>query len=524
VGTPFGYDNGVDEDGKQEPTWTTLIKDAAKEFVTNLADSSKQLATAAEKLAADSLHALEDATNKVQTSATTSNDMATAAKEAAAEAQRIADSLSQSISEAMEKAREEAQTAVQEALRSQADHAAEGANELKADMEQRLTEMGRRLDESLMRFESSIEANQTASDQAKEAFASRQQAESDIEQRVEAAIERLEAIANANQDAIATARQAADSALQAANEAKEQVSRIEESNSPSLGVSAQEVLERLEADYQLLAQLVTELHSRIASLNEPSSIPEASTSTSEPVDEAIPSPIMTPWGSQETKSEPALEPWQAKEAKSEPALEPWQAEEAKSEPALEPWRAEQPEAEPAMPSWDTQEPATEPAMPSWSPEEPKAERPAEETPSWVRDLMSVPQVSEPQVEPETRATEPASWPMPSREWTPEYSTDSTAEPASPMPAADVRVSGRVMVKLSPVPDFDRLLNLDGALGRLAGVRNVTLADYAQEEVTFKIELDNAMTPEDFCQRLGESVGSSVSIVTAAPDSMTLRLN
>jgi len=80
VGAPFSYANGVDEDGKQEPAWTKLIKDAAKEFVGNLTESSKQLATAAEKLAADSLHALEDATSKVQSSASASSDMATAAR------------------------------------------------------------------------------------------------------------------------------------------------------------------------------------------------------------------------------------------------------------------------------------------------------------------------------------------------------------------------------------------------------------------------------------------------------------
>ena len=30
VGAPFSYDNGVEEDEKQEPTWTKMIKDAAK--------------------------------------------------------------------------------------------------------------------------------------------------------------------------------------------------------------------------------------------------------------------------------------------------------------------------------------------------------------------------------------------------------------------------------------------------------------------------------------------------------------
>ncbi len=50
------------------------------------------------------------------------------------------------------------------------------------------------------------------------------------------------------------------------------------------------------------------------------------------------------------------------------------------------------------------------------------------------------------------------------------------------------MKGRVQVRIAPVPDFDRLLNLDGALGRVSGVDSVTLADYAQEEVTFRVEV------------------------------------
>jgi hypothetical protein len=85
------------------------------------------------------------------------------------------------------------------------------------------------------------------------------------------------------------------------------------------------------------------------------------------------------------------------------------------------------------------------------------------------------------------------------------------------------VSGRMLVSITPVPDFDRLLSLDGALGRMTDVRNVTLADYAKEEVTFRIEIDNPMSTESFASRLAESAGVGVDVISATEGNLALSL-
>jgi len=85
------------------------------------------------------------------------------------------------------------------------------------------------------------------------------------------------------------------------------------------------------------------------------------------------------------------------------------------------------------------------------------------------------------------------------------------------------VAGRVLVTIAPVPDFDRLLNLDGALGRMHGIANVSLADYAKEEVTFRLEVESPMTADDFAPKLSESAGSSASVATAEEGKLALRL-
>ena len=85
------------------------------------------------------------------------------------------------------------------------------------------------------------------------------------------------------------------------------------------------------------------------------------------------------------------------------------------------------------------------------------------------------------------------------------------------------VAGRVLVTIAPVPDFDRLLNLDGAMGRMHGIANVSLADYAKEEVTFRLEVESPMTADDFARSLSESAGSSASVATAEEGKLALRL-
>ena len=80
-----------------------------------------------------------------------------------------------------------------------------------------------------------------------------------------------------------------------------------------------------------------------------------------------------------------------------------------------------------------------------------------------------------------------------------------------------------MIRLAPVPDFDRLLSLDGALGRMSGVRNVTLADYAKEEVTFRVELEAATPVAGFVQGLADAAGHQIEVISAEQDNVSLRL-
>jgi hypothetical protein len=103
---------------------------------------------------------------------------------------------------------------------------------------------------------------------------------------------------------------------------------------------------------------------------------------------------------------------------------------------------------------------------------------------------------------------------------------STEEPAATAMSetAAVMLDGRILVRIAPVPDFDRLLNLDGALGRMERVRNVTLADYTKEEVTFRVELTGPISDQEFSQRLAATTGYDLSVLAAEPASIDLRLS
>jgi hypothetical protein len=125
---------------------------------------------------------------------------------------------------------------------------------------------------------------------------------------------------------------------------------------------------------------------------------------------------------------------------------------------------------------------------------------------------------------------PAAWFQASADETPLANPAPVASfeevpPAMPeaegQPAATV--SGRVLVTIAPVPDFDRLLNLDGALGRMSGIANVSLADYAKEEVTFRLEIEQPMSADDFARHLSASTGSQAEVSAAAEGKLALRL-
>ena len=86
------------------------------------------------------------------------------------------------------------------------------------------------------------------------------------------------------------------------------------------------------------------------------------------------------------------------------------------------------------------------------------------------------------------------------------------------------VSGRVVLVIAPVPDFDRLLSIDGALGRMTDVRNVSLVDYAREQVTFRIEVDRPTSAEDFARDLSEASSMDIGVVSSTPGNLSLRLS
>ena len=98
----------------------------------------------------------------------------------------------------------------------------------------------------------------------------------------------------------------------------------------------------------------------------------------------------------------------------------------------------------------------------------------------------------------------------------------TQEPAAAT-SAGATLFGRVQVTISPVPDFDRLLNLDSALSRVGSVQSVTLADYAQEEVTFRIDLASPLSASDFASELSEAAGLNASVTAADGGAVSLRL-
>jgi hypothetical protein len=102
-------------------------------------------------------------------------------------------------------------------------------------------------------------------------------------------------------------------------------------------------------------------------------------------------------------------------------------------------------------------------------------------------------------------------------------TEQVVETTSAPAATALELTGRVVLEVSPVPDFDRLLNLDAALGRLPFIRNVTLADYAGEDVTFRVELTEMTTVDRLTTELKALTGGDLEVVAAVPGQLTLRV-
>jgi hypothetical protein len=313
---------------------------------------------------------------------------------------------------------------------------------------------------------------------------------------------------------VSSAQEAAEASRQSASLAEQAGKRSD------FAAEASMLLERLETDYSLLTRLVQELHSRISGLSAISLAPPA----------------------------PVYEP--------EPVYEPM-AEEAPVYEAEPPIEAYEPELEPA-PSWGEpevvrieQQPVPEMIEPE--PLQAYAPQPAP-TPSWnepevVRiEQQPVPEMVEPEplqaYAPEpVDALSPSSWPMrppvdfdtapaivasePAFEAAP---VSSFSEPVADV-APDVSVSatpsitifGRVQITISPVPDFDKLLSLDSALARIPGVHSVTLADYAREEVVFRVELEKPVSVVEFAHQLSETAGVPTEVTEASENTLSIHI-
>ena len=344
-------------DQSPQTPWTEAIRTAMQGYARVLSESSRELASSAERFAAESLHAMEQVAERASAAAATSTEMAAAAGQAATEARRAVEGMAPSAPsgvEAVQVAAKDAVEAINQTINAGADRLGKDATLLS------------------------------------------QQLKADLQLQAQDALEQIRLAAGSSQDAAAAAQQAAMDARTAANDSSAHFGRAQEAAaSPKGGPGTRDLLERLEADYELITHLVQELHNRIASLPTPS-IPE-------------PAPAATyEW---------------------EPSLPP-----------------REPEAVPAYPSV----PESEHALPK-------------------------------------------------------------------------KVAGRVLVTITPVPDFDRLLNLDGALGRMDGIANVSLADYAKDEVTFRLEIEEPMTADDFARSFSESTGSAASVAATEEGKLALRL-
>jgi hypothetical protein len=382
-------------------------------------ESSRNLASAAERFASDSVQVISQAADRAAHAASTSSDMATAASQAAAEARQAADSVTSAVNDAAEDARRSAQAAAQsnveaaESMRHSMDSLNEAAARHTSEIEQAAVTAIESLNQS---------AALATERMAEDARILGEQLRSDISNETRELLEQLRATQGAGQDAVAAAQLAAQEARTAAADSQAHAERAQEvAVSPAANVGAQEVLERLEVDYELITRLVQELHERITSLTGHAPAPSGAASI-------------------------------ASQLSSTP-----------------------PEAEPGF---DTVPP---------------------EPPFWYQDA----------VEESSFDLEPAG-----RDEKPFYHGEDGEKD---------KVAGRVLVTIAPVPDFDRLLNLDGALGRMAGVANVSLADYAKEEVTFRLEVQRPMTADDFARSLSESAGSEACVAAATDGKLALRL-
>jgi len=450
AGSPVDYDNGVD--GKSEPNWTSLVRNAVKEFVGNVTDSSRQLVGAAERFASESLHLIGEATDKAREAAATSASMAEAARQSADEARRVAESMQAAVVEAVEKVRAEARETVDEAV-SQARQAQELAERVKAELQEQVQEMVGRIERSANNSQEIVRAAQEASQEVRRAAERVAEAAASVDAAValaQRAAEEARQAAERIDQSVSTVTAAVAGAQQAAEEAKRSAAVAGQAQPDvSLQDDTRSLITRLEEDYQLLTSLVQELAGRLGSLTKVAAEDGGAAGAAPEAEEA-------------TAPEPP--------AQAEPEfVSPWLHEAAAAGHA----------PEPEVPGWPRLEAATEAA--------PVSQAPA--APTYAEAAAPV-----------------------------------AAGTAASMAPAEPGIGGVIEVTISPVPDFDRLLTLDGALGKLDGVRSVTLVNYAQEEVTFRVELEGRQSADKFADKLSEAAGMGVHLTEAGDTSLRMRLD
>jgi hypothetical protein len=436
------YNGGVEDMQGPEASWKDAIQDAVQSFVKAVSDSSGQLASAAESFASDSLKSIEDAAERAQQAATEAKTAADGVtmtvSTIAEEAHNAIEQAQQAAAQASEKASlavasiEDASNSAIAAMNQSSAAATESIHTTVEAALARLREEARQITERL-EADIMLQARE-AMEQMKAASTS----STEMPPEAQAMLDQVRSAAAESQSALQAAQQAAIEARTAAADSRANLERAQEAaTAPVTGASTQQVLERLEGDYDLLTRLVQELHTRVVNLTAPASSP--------------------------TTAQAAEPSWQSAPASL--------AEVA---------------GEPEMPAsaYDAMEPEPEPAY--------------EPEPAWEPGLMHEP--------------EPAHAEAP-------MAIQPPALEEMPQP----KVAGRVMVTIAPVPDFDRLLNLDGALGRMRGIANVSLADYAKEEVTFRLEVESPMSADDFARSLSESAGSPASVAGTEEGKIALRL-
>jgi hypothetical protein len=359
--------------------------------------------------------------------------------------------------------------------------------------------------------------------------------------------------------------------------------------SSSFEIGAQELIDRLEADYKLLRDLVSSLDARIASLTRDDVSATAASRAENP--QAEPSVgVISDWHAESpdalhavaqavqgeaTKTDPASA---ADSAASQPQHEAawyggarpedesrvdkqdWpQAPYAPSEPAEIPIPHSPPAQAATGPEAQAQQEPNDPgsSMPAEASDKAVVERDpwagfgyaasasataADTHPQEVAETPPEPVQQGEHARPDPwvsvygvapTASERTAWgnneettATPTREanaWVgdePQSSRKAT-EPAESA-GNNVELEGRVTLTIDPVPDFDRLLTLDGALSRLAAVRNVTLADYTKDEVTFRVEVTEPVEAGRFADELSRSVGYALQATAASPGNLHLK--